>query len=594
MTTTVRLLSTYDGFKPQDIIDLPDATATALIGQNGASTNLTGGTRAYRAISAQSNGVVTRPVGTRRVNPNRRLTVEVPEGFTMRTSGTSDAVGAAQRVDASGAAIGSAVVLGAGVGPNFGTYAGGATYQVSCTAGGIDVEVGDVATASAQSTSDALGNTYNLQIQGAGFALPQSDTPVCAIFGDSITDQNTYNTTTKAFRAIGYFTWLRFLSMGLFDMPVSMNYGVPGDTTTMMRARVDTFLAAAKAAGINTLFFMAGTNDAQTGVSYATSVANYTALFGKFRAAGLRVFVESIPPRAGLNLDTDVSLATRRQYCLTNQWLDNYCRANPGFHFVNATAGLVDFAATGNAIGDPIGGKGPATGPTAVTYDGTHFQRLGAYWQGKRSLDVAAPFYAPAKPRFVSPADIADTGGTNPYGNLLTNGILNGTAGTLAGGAGGQAADSWTLQASSGGALVQGSKGSVDAGNGNLVPAQVMTLGPGACSGRIYQQKFATGLGTQGVVVGDTVYAECMCSVTGAVAMTELVLHIDDGTNTAEDMSGTSQGYMPAAFSGLLRSPPMVLSSLTAVTARVTATVTTASGAAAITLSNFVLRKVLP
>ena len=43
MTTTVRLLATYDGNKPQTIVRLPDALAASFVAAGNASLDLTGG-----------------------------------------------------------------------------------------------------------------------------------------------------------------------------------------------------------------------------------------------------------------------------------------------------------------------------------------------------------------------------------------------------------------------------------------------------------------------------------------------------------------------------------------------------------------------
>lgn len=152
MTTTVRLLSSYKGFSPQDIIDLPDAEALNLTTQGNATTDLTGGTRRYKSVPSRSLEAVKIPVGLMTVGQNETGNVFVPEGYMAVFTGSSDAVGTITR---NGVAEGNISPGGSVIA---GTYVGNQTLVVSVTSGTVTIS----------NRSGASGSTKSAKVHGSG------------------------------------------------------------------------------------------------------------------------------------------------------------------------------------------------------------------------------------------------------------------------------------------------------------------------------------------------------------------------------------------------------------------------------------------
>ena len=79
--------------------------------------------------------------------------------------------------------------------------------------------------------------------------------------------------------------------------------------------------------------------------------------------------------------------------------------------------------------------------------DGIHDNVLSAKINGKRLADQLAPFLPLVERGFVGVGDVYDAT-LNPSGNILTNGLMAGSTGTLSNGATGVAPTGWTAQRS--------------------------------------------------------------------------------------------------------------------------------------------------
>jgi hypothetical protein len=193
----------------------------------------------------------------------------------------------------------------------------------------------------------------------------------------------------------------------------------------------------------------------------------------------------------------------------------------------------------------------------------------------------------PALHSWLNPADIYSA--DNPAGNLLTNGLLDGTAGTETGtGASGDTATGWTLWQTSGAGTTVGSKTTITLPNGATCPAQTITI-TGAATSRIYQQL----LNSANLTVGDSLVADVHVSMTSPVNVSRCSVHLDDNSGlSAEGLHNTPNFYFPAVdWSGVLSSPPMVLTSKAAVTCYFVCNVDT-GGSVTAQISRMALRKV--
>jgi lysophospholipase L1-like esterase len=77
------------------------------------------------------------------------------------------------------------------------------------------------------------------------------------------------------------------------QLSLANNAGVSGDTTAMMRARLNSDVFAYKP---DMLFVMGGTNDIGHEINISTTIGNLKAIIVAARAKGIRVILMTIPP----------------------------------------------------------------------------------------------------------------------------------------------------------------------------------------------------------------------------------------------------------------------------------------------------------
>ena len=138
MTTTVRLLATYDGSPPQTIRDLPDALATSFVAQGSASLDLTGGARRYRQGPILSTVLTQALRGTATLKENEQTTLYLPEGSILNVSANSQANGDIQVKDAAGN-MAQALPLSPSVFGAIGPYPGVCQVIASCKSGEVQL-----------------------------------------------------------------------------------------------------------------------------------------------------------------------------------------------------------------------------------------------------------------------------------------------------------------------------------------------------------------------------------------------------------------------------------------------------------------------
>lgn len=155
MTTTVRLLATYDGSPPQTLRDLPDALATSFVAQGNASLDLTGGVRRYQTGGLLQRAAVQTLLGDVTLIANRRTEISLPEGTILNISGTAGTLGVAERLDASGAVLQTWPVSAGAIAPA-GPYSGTQRIRVSCDYGVITVSPGSALTGNQQVSRNTL------------------------------------------------------------------------------------------------------------------------------------------------------------------------------------------------------------------------------------------------------------------------------------------------------------------------------------------------------------------------------------------------------------------------------------------------------
>jgi lysophospholipase L1-like esterase len=385
--------------------------------------------------------------------------------------------------------------------------------------------------------------------------------PLIAFAGDSITQatvgQNTATLTANTNRGVSF--WVPALTRQRIRTRQNLNFGVNGDTSAMLLARI----GAVAASDADLVLVHIGTNDVNGAVSAATLAAfksNVTAIWNTLLNAGKVVI--AIPP-----LPRDIATAANRamlwqmiRWVREQQWTGrrNFYVVDPGLPFV-----------------DPLSATGaPRTG---YAYDGLHPKAQGAFYASRAVADLLNGLY----PAFndsaaVSAADIYDAV-NNPTGNLIANGILNGTAGTLGGNGGG----AFTGQ------VATGFNADVFQ-NGGTLTGLVVTAAKGTnADGRPHQQFALSGtyVGGWGTIVsfraiptnysdyavGDTVVGEIEYEIDGQAADQNIAgvmasLTVTMGGVQAQWQDGregsVADQIAAPAQSGVLRTPPMLVTAV--------------------------------
>ncbi|MFT8243289.1 SGNH/GDSL hydrolase family protein [Roseomonas sp. BN140053] len=281
-----------------------------------------------------------------------------------------------------------------------------------------------------------------------------------AALGDSITARN--GRAKDGFVGLynhGILTRLRAELRQRLDSRQALNFGVGGDTTGQMLAR----MGAAEASEAQALTFLGGTNDAAARLPLDTTFANYEAILGRARSRFALTVVMAVLPRSSwpAYFTPEDAAEGQRKLRAMNHWLRGYCTAREGVLFVDTFTPWLD---------PDTGGPRPG-----FTEDGVHQSTPGAD-AAALALAAALDPLLPAEgwPLHAGPEDGFDAA-TRPGGNKLHNPGLGGTDGAAIGGATGQVADRWVLLTSQPGniGLVEGSK---EAAADRLGDWQVVTI----------------------------------------------------------------------------------------------------------------------
>lgn len=279
-----------------------------------------------------------------------------------------------------------------------------------------------------------------------------------AIFGDSRT-ANCHGTVTagEVVENYGYAAWISLYTEGRVRTTKARNGGVGGDTTAQWLARLPTVLAY----GAKVIVNLISTNDRGASLSLEVSKNNIDACIRGQLEAGCIPIIVAETPRGGANALTGSNLAN---HLALRDWIKSY------------------FPTIGVRVADPwpdlissVPAEATAGLPKAnVTIDGLHPSPDGARIIGRHIAAQLIDLF-PAKlllPTFASPYEATN----NKYGQLTTNPLCTGTAGSPSGSANatGQLADGWTCSGSAWtGATVALSKEANPSGG----EYQVMTLG---------------------------------------------------------------------------------------------------------------------
>jgi lysophospholipase L1-like esterase len=382
-----------------------------------------------------------------------------------------------------------------------------------------------------------------------------------AALGDSITANNHLITNTSTNYGVtkssrGYMTFAEILSKRAWYWDETLNFGVAGENTSQILARVPQVIAANPGAVV----VLAGVNDGQGSVlSVAQTKANLRAIWTQLANAGILVVVVPILPASMWGSQTTTA-SQRRIIQQTDNWIREVAPTIPNVILADPTAYLIDNTTANSNQGGMIGGQTGAV--TGYALDGLHPAQRGAFWTGYVVAQALAPYFnTPLNQSQQSALDVYNAT-DNPSGNLLSNGIITATSGGVLGtGASGAAPSGMTLQRGYGTvAVATGSFITMTLPNGQ--PLNKYRIAMSAPSGSTSRDSMTL---SQSISVspGDVVYLELEEDVSGITAdswlgqrlqMSAAANGVQYNFSVADPDTSPASYVMPNyAFSGTLR-----------------------------------------
>jgi lysophospholipase L1-like esterase len=313
--------------------------------------------------------------------------------------------------------------------------------------------------------------------------------------------------------------WAGLLTSQRFDTLAANNVGVSSQTSPQILARAAT-TAALTAQAVVALF---STNDRGT-LTAAQSLSNIAAWIAEMRAAGKVVFICDETPR------TDLNGALLAEHVAVRDGIRAMHSPGTGVYAVRTWASIAD-------SGDPD------VADSDLLYDTVHPNPKGAAAMGAVLANVLLSAY---------PGRDVLTGGTN----LITNGVMAGTAGTVAAPALGVAATSWTLnvRADLAPATATGSK--VTEGGHDW--QRVIVAGTPTFS-TIPEARLLQNVATAGFAENDVVEILARLKINSVVGLRDLrfgILYGNGGASEAWDGSQLSAyDFSGGPWEGIIRTP---------------------------------------
>lgn len=250
-----------------------------------------------------------------------------------------------------------------------------------------------------------------------------------ALLGDSTVQQGISNITDETRNANrGGTHWIGFLTSQRFTSPQSLNFGVSGNTSEQMFARVGDVIAS----GAGVCVVSGPTNDiggttlGGTPFTPTITMGFMSAIYEKLANANILIVALPILPRT-LSEEANFSYPQR-----VNAEIAKQDRGYPGFRFINPYVFGDQYSATFS----------PRAG---YTYDGLHPMAIGSFtvhFPIAEHLNTLVPYPGPA---VHSICDYYNA--SNLRGCLNLNSLFGGTDGTLGSGVTGQVADNYRVQA---------------------------------------------------------------------------------------------------------------------------------------------------
>lgn len=368
-----------------------------------------------------------------------------------------------------------------------------------------------------------------------------------AAAGDSQTRNNHYDGSSfdpKLNSQLGYLTFANQRTNHRFYYDATLNFGVFGDKTTDLIARLPTVTAS----NADIYIVRIGTNDLPADSSGPAIVANLLTIWAALRATGARVIAGTIAPRS----DGSMTAARSKVLQYVNTWMRETAPLMQGLYLWDSYQNLMDFTSSTSAE------------LSGLSQDHLHFNCPGAFADSTQLvtvLNAVAADLGIGLDDTVCSADLYDAT-YNVKGNQLTNFALTGTGGTKSGtGMTGSVADSWTLYKSSGSTILcAATKGTKTLANGQTVATQILTVstpGGGAATEEIsfFQDYTAAGASIYAGAKFDVASLSGAVSYVDAKQQAQYDIFSVIGVDGFYDRSGGSIGSLSVAYNGKLQTP---------------------------------------
>ena len=461
--------------------------------------------------------------------------LEVGGGDAALAGALAGATAGATAGQASGASAGASAgaTAGASAGTTAGAAAGTTAGSTAGTAAATAVLIGKADT--------GLGNVTNADMaRRSNKAAPFNNR--VALLGDSITAQGIDNTTLVGQIGIrnvnrGMTHWLPFLTDQRFVSPQGLNFGVIGQTSGQIAARVGDVIAS----GAGTCVVLAGTNDIGTN-NFVQTTANLASIYQALANANVLIIALPILNRT-LASEPDYSFVNH-----VNRWIINQASNYPNFKVVDPFR-----------FGDPYSlTLSPKTG---FTYDGLHPTAIGMF-NVVRGIGEYLNTVLPPLPRVVR--DVTDFyTATNPTGYKNANPMMAGTSGTAGSGVTGSVANNWAVSVGAGGGDVSGLTVtcSKDTDSTNLECQKIVVAGTATGGFQTVVTMTQTFTPIGGLTVGDILEARGRIEVIGgAASISGIGIFLDpnlSGVAPRWDGYGyVSDDLAAEGYSGTFRTPP--------------------------------------
>ena len=289
---------------------------------------------------------------------------------------------------------------------------------------------------------------------------------------------------------------------------IGMNAGVASDHTVSMKARFQTDVLSKNP---DIIIGHGGTNDLNNNVSAAEIFANVKDMIDRGLAAGALVVWQTVFPKGGSGSDFTASQKLRRD--AYNRMLKDYGERTKNLIVVDHDKYLTDH--TDGTLWDE------------ASPDGLHLGELGSYWQYLGLRDALRGILPPEDPTLNWNFSGGYDATNNPYGNILTNGLLASpgvTPGVKGTGVSGTVADNWTVERASGTNLTAVcSMDTFTLSNGKTVPTQKIVVtcdGLGTSGNQSIRFRPTTQYTTNGAIVGGYYEAAAFLRIGAASAPT--------------------------------------------------------------------------